>query len=516
MKIAALQREMLVKAQRTNASGTTYRKDVAAGKKPTPPERDLNLEPLVEVLERKRTVHFHCHRADDIMTAVRLSEGVRLRARSAALHRRLSHRRRTGQGGHLRVADPGRQPRRQAGGDGPARRERRHPDKAGVKVAINTDDSVTESRFFLRTGAIAVRGGLSEDVALKALTLHGAQMLHLDDRFGSLDKGKDADFVVLSGAPFSVYTQVLETYIEGVKVFDRSVHQDWTYQAGGFALARTRPNGCRASRAAIKPWPAVKTPAMPDGAAALDGPPKTLGRARRPHPHGRQGDASTTASSCWKTARSRRSARARISSCRPKTPVVTAAVVTPGLIDAHAVVGLTGALNFKKADQDQDEMSDPNQADLRVLDSFNPNEPLLQFVREHGVTVVHAMPGPANVIAGQTGIFRTYGRTVEQMNIRFPAGMLVNLGEIPKSSYPGKLPNTRMGTANLVRNALQQAQSYAQEEADRQGAAAAEPEARSPGAGPEPKIPVIFAAHRADDIMTGPAPGQGISSSSRC
>ena len=59
--------------------------------------------------------------------------------------------------------------------------------EAGVKVAINTDDFITESRFFLRSGAIAVRGGLPEDVALKALTLHGAQMLHLDDRIGSLD-----------------------------------------------------------------------------------------------------------------------------------------------------------------------------------------------------------------------------------------------------------------------------------------------------------------------------------------
>ena len=93
---------------------------------------------------------------------------------------------------------------------------------------------------YLRTGAIALRGGLSEDLALKALTLHGAQMLHLDDRCGSLEKGKDADFVVLSGAPFSVYTQVLQTYIEGEKVFDRDLHEDWAYQAGGFALARNK------------------------------------------------------------------------------------------------------------------------------------------------------------------------------------------------------------------------------------------------------------------------------------
>src|SRR5919199_1825871 len=109
-------------------------------------------------------------------------------------------------------------------------------ERAGVPVAINTDDAITESRFFLRTGAIAVRGGMSEAAALRALTLHPAQMLHLDDRVGSLEPGKDADFVVLSGPPFSVYTHVLETYIDGVRVFDRAQKKDWAYQAGGFAL----------------------------------------------------------------------------------------------------------------------------------------------------------------------------------------------------------------------------------------------------------------------------------------
>ena len=62
-------------------------------------------------------------------------------------------------------------------------------------------------------------------------------MLHLEGRLGSLEVGMDADFVVLSGPPFSVYTQVLETYIDGVRVFDRAQHKDWTFQAGGFALA---------------------------------------------------------------------------------------------------------------------------------------------------------------------------------------------------------------------------------------------------------------------------------------
>src|SRR5262249_12637674 len=75
-------------------------------------------------------------------------------------------------------------------------------------------------------------------------------------------------------------------------------------------------------------------------------------------------------------------------------PVVTAAVVTPGLIDAHTCVPPAGALNLA-ADKDQDEMSDPNQADLRILDGFNPGEPLLEFLRREGVTVVRACPGRA-------------------------------------------------------------------------------------------------------------------------
>ncbi|HYT94063.1 MAG TPA: amidohydrolase, partial [Gemmataceae bacterium] len=237
MKIAALQREALVRARNYQRQWQNYRKAAKEGKKATPPDIDLSLEPLVEVLERKRTVHFHCHRADDILTAVRLSrefnfelvlqhatEGWRIADLLAELGIAVS----------LTLVDsPGGKPEVM----GLLEENAAILHKAGVKVAINTDDSVTESRFFLRTGAIAVRGGMPEDAALKALTLHGAQMLHLDDRCGSLEKGKDADFVVLSGSPFSVYTQVLQTYVEGELLFDRSRHQDWTYQAGGFALA---------------------------------------------------------------------------------------------------------------------------------------------------------------------------------------------------------------------------------------------------------------------------------------
>ena len=501
MKIAALQRDMLAKAKNYKQQWDIYNNAKAAGEKASAPERDINLDPLVEVLERKRTVHFHCHRADDIMTAVRLSEefGFELVLQHCTegylVAEELAKR---GISVSLTLVDsPGGKPEVM----GLLEENAMVLTKAGVKVAINTDDFVTESRFFLRTGAIAVRGGLSVDNALKALTLHGAQMMHLEDRIGSLDKGKDADFVVLSGAPFSVYTQVLETYIEGDKVFDRAQHEDWTYQAGGFALAKNK-DLLPKKTAAIKPLPSVNTPVIPKGAPGIaDTPKKFAVLAGRIHTVSggviENGIVLVENGKITKLG-------ARDDIAIPKGyGVVSAAVVTPGLIDAHSVVGLSGALNFKKADQDQDEMSDPNQADLRVMDSFNPQESLLQFIREHGVTVVHAMPGRANVIAGQTGIFRTHGRTAEQMKIRFPAGMLVNLGEIPKSSYPGKLPNTRMGTANLIRNALTSAQAYGQKKQTAKEPPAPNLKHEALELVLKKKIPLIFSGHRADDLLTG-------------
>ena len=106
-------------------------------------------------------------------------------------------------------------------------------EKAGVPVGFHTDDPVTDSRLFLRSAAFAVRAGMSRAGALRALTLTGAEMLDLQDRVGSLEAGKDADFIVLSGDPLSVYTHVEQTWIEGKKVFDRADPQDRLWAVGG-------------------------------------------------------------------------------------------------------------------------------------------------------------------------------------------------------------------------------------------------------------------------------------------
>jgi adenine deaminase len=83
---------------------------------------------------------------------------------------------------------------------------------------------------------------MSREKALYALTLGGAVVLDLQDRVGSLEVGKDADFIVLSGDPLSVYTKVLETYVEGVKVFDRSDPKDYNYAVGGKGAGNLIPS----------------------------------------------------------------------------------------------------------------------------------------------------------------------------------------------------------------------------------------------------------------------------------
>jgi len=111
-------------------------------------------------------------------------------------------------------------------------------DSAGVLVAYHTDDGITDSRFFLRSAALGVRAGLPRAKALAALTSAGARMLDLGDRIGTLEAGKDADFVVLDGDPFSTYTHVLETWVEGTRVFDRANPEDRKYATGSFRLMR--------------------------------------------------------------------------------------------------------------------------------------------------------------------------------------------------------------------------------------------------------------------------------------
>jgi len=115
-------------------------------------------------------------------------------------------------------------------------------EEAGAVFAFHSDDPIVDSRFLLRSAVMAVKEGMSREMALKALTINGAVMMDIEDRVGSLEPGKDADFVILSGDPFSVYTHVEQTWIDGVKVWDRANPEDRKYATGGYEIFRASAN----------------------------------------------------------------------------------------------------------------------------------------------------------------------------------------------------------------------------------------------------------------------------------
>ncbi len=235
-KSAAMVRERFVKAME-------YREKLrAAGADSTKrPDRDLELEILVEALDGKRVVHHHTHRHDDILTVLRLqrefgfrlvlqhvSEGWKVAREIAAAGVPASVIVIDAPGGKLEAVDL-------------SLRTGAILDEAGVLVGFHTDDGITDSRFFLRSAALAVRAGMDRGKALYALTMAGARMLDLGDRIGTLEPGKDADFVILSGDPLAVATRVEQTWVEGRKVFDLADPEDRRFAVGGYRAVRGAP-----------------------------------------------------------------------------------------------------------------------------------------------------------------------------------------------------------------------------------------------------------------------------------
>jgi imidazolonepropionase-like amidohydrolase len=187
-----------------------------------PVDRDLKLEALGRVLRREIPWRQHCHRADDIATAIRIAEefgynlvidhgteahlladilaardipvviGPLLTSRSKVELRNRS------------LANPGRLA------------------KAGVTIAITTDHPVVPVNFLVHQASLAVKDGLDRETALRALTINPARIAGIDDRLGSIEPGKDADLVIWSDDPLDVLSRVERAFIGGDEVYSYS------------------------------------------------------------------------------------------------------------------------------------------------------------------------------------------------------------------------------------------------------------------------------------------------------
>lgn len=215
-------REAFVEARAYQAKWKAYDAAVKAGDRTAmAPARDLKLEPLVEILEGKRLVHAHSYRADEILQLLRLAEEFKFRI--ATLQHVLEG---------YKVADE--IARHGAGAStfsdwwaykfevfdaipyNPALMVQR-----GVVVSINSD-SAEEHRHLNQEAAKTIKyGGLSEEQALKLVTLNPAMQLGIDKRVGSIEIGKDADLVLYTAHPLSTYAIPQRVLIDGVVYFDR-------------------------------------------------------------------------------------------------------------------------------------------------------------------------------------------------------------------------------------------------------------------------------------------------------
>jgi imidazolonepropionase-like amidohydrolase len=163
--------------------------------------------------------------------------------------------------------------------------------------------------------------------------------------------------------------------------------------------------------------------------------------------------------------------------------VLEAAVVTPGLIDAHATVGFSGLLN-QQGDQDQFEHSAPIQPELRAVDAYNARDELVEWLRSFGITTVHTGHAPGELMSGQTLIVKTVGGTVGDSLLRDAYAVAATLATTAEKSE-GKSPGTRGKMMAMLRSELIKAREYR----DKVRKAAKPAEAKSGEAAKETKTP---------------------------
>ncbi|MBK7393135.1 MAG: amidohydrolase family protein [Chloracidobacterium sp.] len=175
--------------------------------------------------------------------------------------------------------------------------------------------------------------------------------------------------------------------------------------------------------------------------------------------------------------------------------VITAKVVTPGLIDAHTVIGLNGYLN-QPHDQMALDGSASVQPELRATDAYNAQERLVDWVREFGVTTIHTGHQPSALISGQTMVAKTWGKNVDEATIVPTAMIMVTLGNNGLAGA-GKSPGSRAKAVAMLRAELIKAQENA-----KKPDAPKDLKSVAMAAVIKRETPLLINANKAQDIIT--------------
>lgn len=213
--------DAFTRAKEYRASWQDYEAKKAKGEAAIPPRRDLQLEPLVDILEGKMQVHVHAYRSDEILMMIRVAEQVGFKVTSFQhilegykVAKEIAKHGAAGAGFSdwwaYKIEAYDAIPYNMA-----------VMTRKGVLASVNSDSADTIRRLNTEAAKTMKYGGLSEEEALKLVTINPAIHMKVDKYVGSIEVGKDADFVIWDKHPLSSFARAQQVYIDGVKYFDR-------------------------------------------------------------------------------------------------------------------------------------------------------------------------------------------------------------------------------------------------------------------------------------------------------
>ena len=228
MGVEQVIRDAFTAARDYQKTWDTYKKDVKLQRSSMPPRRDLELDAMVEIMEGKRLVHSHSYRQDEILMLTRIAEdfGFRIATFQHVLEGYKVAERLAEHGAGASTFSDWWAYKYEVVDAIPYNGTLMT--NAGVTVSFNSDSDELARRMNLEAAKAVKYGGLDEAEALKFVTINPAKQLKIEKHVGSLELGKDADFVVWSGHPLSTYSICEQTWLDGKQYF--SLEQDQYYR----------------------------------------------------------------------------------------------------------------------------------------------------------------------------------------------------------------------------------------------------------------------------------------------